>query len=656
MKDFKNGKPVAYRLIGDLKVASILTADESKLLKFTLNAPQLHVRPHGSDSQTEFNFHKSPLDSYKNNEFYAIWKSGNVSDIYFQADENLALVNLKKAIVSLFQFRTGDGDFVENGATGRCDVRYRETSHTGVRQMKQNCVLEQKVKRIVRPEQPLQMSVQSYRSTDLRFFPDGSIDKIESRDYFHIALAANREIGGSVDSIVTLKSDENGAKVELVDSKSPKEYLSQLKNYKSDGLESIAQTTETALKGSVKKVIKQHEDALSTKSVGTIQSSKAFLDSLPIVRAAKKEDLVQLLKHPKLAEIKVCYCIPILEIKFILICICFVFPQPQILDILGAAGTLTAHEAVKQAIDFSDDDESNNVERYLQALAVGVRPNAKIISDLLKIVDSKSINNKVRTTLIHTIGSLARRYANSPDQSYKSDIVVQVQKYFTDSIAKCSDPSCHVQYLNGINNLQSTDSIDLLFKYVKDADRTVSVAAMKALGRFPSNIWNQRDIQQFENIFYQHGKQFDSSVRTLALDIVLNSKVSEEQLTKLLSHLRASNDRAFEVKKYLLETVKMVGSEKPELNEKIDQIFKNDSLLNNYHIIGQKGLTTALSRKYSVRAPFNGTLTSIQEIFGGILKRGVVDLTIDSPNSKYSYFTVCIQYFASVKDFLLFLN
>lgn len=306
---------------------------------------------------------------------------------------------------------------------------------------------------------------------------------------------------------------------------------------------------------------------------------------------------------------------------------------------MGAAGTLNAHEAVKQEIDFNDDNEAMNVERYLQALAVCVRPNSAIISDLLKTVDGKSINDKIKTTIIHTIGSLARRYANSPDQSYKSDVVVQVQKYFADSIAKCTEPSCHVHYLNGMNNLQSTDSIDLLFKYVRDEDRAVSVAAMKALRRFPSHIWNHRDIQQFENIFYQHGKRFDSSVRTLALDIVLNSKLSDEQLTKLLSHLR-TNDRAFEVKKYLLEMVKMLGSENAELNERIDQIIKNDSLLNNYHIIGQKGLTTALSRKYSVQSPFNGTLTSIQETFGGILKRGVVDLTIDSPKSKYSYFTV----------------
>lgn len=302
-------------MIGDVKVVSILTDDDSKLLRFTLNAPQLHVRPHGSDSQTEFNLHKSPLDSYKNSDFYAIWTSGNISDIYFQADENVALVNLKKAIASSFQFQTNEGDFIENGATGRCDVRYRGISQTGVRQSKQNCVLEQKVERMVRPEQPLQMSVQNYRSTDYRFFPDGSIDKIESRDYSHIALAANREVGGSVDSIVILQSDENVAKIDPVDAKSPKEYLSQLKNYKSDGLETVVHATETEVKGSVKKAIKQREDALSTKNVGTLQSSKAFLDSLPIVRAAKKDDLVPLLKHPKLAEIKVCKCTFSFEIK-----------------------------------------------------------------------------------------------------------------------------------------------------------------------------------------------------------------------------------------------------------------------------------------------------------------------------------------------------
>lgn len=293
------------------------------------------------------------------------------------------------------------------------------------------------------------------------------------------------------------------------------------------------------------------------------------------------------------------------------------------------------------AIDFTEDTDVDNVERYLQALAVGVRPNPTIIFDLLEIVDDKSLSDKVKTTIIHTIGSMARRFSHSPNQNYSSEAVIKVQIFFNDSIAACDDATCYVQYLNGMNNLQSMELIDVLFDYVNHTDRTVSVAAMKALRKFPISIWTEKYIQQFEDIFYQTKKRFDSSVRTLALDIVLNSQLSETQLMKFLSFLK-ENDRAFEVKKYLLEMIQMLAAEDADLNERVQKIIKSDSTLNNYHIIGQKGLTTALSRKYSVRSPFNATLTSIQEIFGGILKRGAVDLTIDSPKNKYNYFTVSI--------------
>lgn len=305
IKDFKNGRPVAYRLVGTVNVANILTVNDDKLLKFTLESPQLHVRPHGSDSQTEFNYHKSPLDNYKNNEFYAIWNLGNISDIYYDAKENVALTNVKKSIVSLFQYKTNEGVYTENRASGKCEVSYKDTAHTAMRRLKQNCVLETKTPLIIRPEEPLQASVQNHRSTDYQFFPDGSIEKIESRDYFHIALEANREIGGSVDSLVVLRTDGHVTEVSKVDNKTPKEFLSQLKNYKGETFETSQQKVDEPINSNIKKAIKENEEALSTSKIGTAQSAKAFLSILPIARVAKKEDIVQLLKAKKFQEIKV---------------------------------------------------------------------------------------------------------------------------------------------------------------------------------------------------------------------------------------------------------------------------------------------------------------------------------------------------------------
>lgn len=315
--------------------------------------------------------------------------------------------------------------------------------------------------------------------------------------------------------------------------------------------------------------------------------------------------------------------------------------QPQLLDILGTAQTEDTHAAVVEVIDFTDDSELENIERYLQALAIGTRPNAKIIADLLKIVDTEQIDEKIATSIIHALGSMAYRYAHLPGQNYSSKIVKNVLDYFKKSMSSCDDqqPSCYVKYINGLNNLQSAETIKLLFDHVKNSERAISVAAMKALRRLPPSIWDPNHIQQFENIFFQIENRTDSSVRVLALDILLDVELTDEKLNKFLGHLK-SNDRSFEIKKYLLEKLMMLSEQNVDLNDRIQAIIRNNRTLNNYDILNPKGLSNALSRKYSIQSPFNGTMTSLQEIFKGILKSGVVDLTVDTENDRYSYFTV----------------
>lgn len=303
--------------------------------------------------------------------------------------------------------------------------------------------------------------------------------------------------------------------------------------------------------------------------------------------------------------------------------------------------TVDTHEAVKEAIDLTSEEEIDNIERYLQALAISTRPNAIVIGDLLKLANSKSINAKVKLSLINALGSMAYRFAHGPQQSYYTDVVQNVETYLTESLLACKDSACYESYLNGLRNLQSPDTIDKLIAFIEHPERSVAVAATKALKAFPASIWNGQHIGMFENIFHQSNRRYDSSTRTLILDILLKTRLGVEQVKRLLTHLK-SDDKAFEVKKYLLEQVMMVAAENEKFGAIVSEIIKSDSTLNNYHIVGQKGLSTALSRKYSIQSPFNGTLTSIQEIFGGVLKRGVVELTVDTPNTQYDLFTVNI--------------
>lgn len=306
---------------------------------------------------------------------------------------------------------------------------------------------------------------------------------------------------------------------------------------------------------------------------------------------------------------------------------------------MAATQTKDAHDAATELLKFHDAADSNNVERYLQGLAVGSRPQEQVLTELVQLLDKKFEEPKVKDTLIQTISSMAYHFARLPNQSYKSKIVEKVQTYLTSSLKNCKDKECKEMYIRGLHNIQSPDTIRVLLAQVLNPERIVAVAAMKALRTFDTKLWTKDHQKQFENIFYQKTKKFDSSARTLAVDILLELKPGAGELRPLLQYLR-TNDKAFEVKQYVLQKINMIADNCSRFKKLLKQIIAEDRQLNNYHILGQKGLTTALSRKFSKSPSFNGTLLSIQEIHGGVLKRGIVDMTVDAHPDKYSVFTV----------------
>lgn len=253
--------------------------------------------------------------------------------------------------------------------------------------------------------------------------------------------------------------------------------------------------------------------------------------------------------------------------------------------------------------------------------------------------DKKFDEPKVKDTLIQTIASMAYRFARLPKQSYQSKIVEKVRTYLTSSLKNCKETACKELYIRGLHNIQSPDAISVLLSFASKPERTFAVAAMKALRTLDVKVWTKEHKKKLENIFYQKTKKYDSSARTLALDILLELKPTEDELRAMVQYLR-SNDKAFEVKQYVLQKLNMIGENCTRFKQLLKKIFAEDRHLNNYHIFGQKGLTTALSRTFSKSPSFNGTLLSIQEIHGGVLKRGIVDMTIDAHPDKYSVFTV----------------
>ncbi|KAG4073104.1 hypothetical protein HA402_009523 [Bradysia odoriphaga] len=620
----KGGKNIGYRLNGILKVGAIWGTDEQKLLKFHLISPKLQTKSETSDNYVD---QASPLDIVSDLEFYATWELGKITKSFFSKKEDPSVLNLKKALISLFQYQLMDGRYAEEDVSGSCNVVYRTKSPNRYEKMKSNCKSDD-LGYHSRDTTAIGVSVVSWRMSDFVVTQDGTLDKVESREYHEIAVNAFKSAGGGLESVISLKFDGSISNIPTIKEATIGAAVKSIKGMKSQPLLSNVDSKSGRPKTpNLKDLVKSYKDDLADEHVGKFRNALAIASMVPAARSATKDELLQILKSHTMKDYR-----------------------GQLLDLMAATQTKESHDAVKSIIDFTSAEQQTDAERYLQSLAIGTRPRPAVIKELLQLTEKKFGEPKVEDTLVQTIASMGYRYARLPSQNYDSEIVKAIEVYLLKSLKACKEPLSKVKFLRALQNLQSPSVKSVLWTNVYDSERLVTVAAMKALRSYPNRFWLDDDKKEFLKVFYQQTRKFDSSVRTLALDVILELQPSVTEITELLHFLR-SNDKAFEVKQYLLQNLVMKGDRCPEFRVRLTEALSNEPLLNNYHIIGQKGLSTALSRMFSKPPSFNGTLLSIQEVHGGVLKRGVVDMTVDTNTDHFSLFTLEL-YAAGLSSFM----
>lgn len=308
---------------------------------------------------------------------------------------------------------------------------------------------------------------------------------------------------------------------------------------------------------------------------------------------------------------------------------------------LAATQTTASHNAVLDVLNLKSGNDLPLAERYLQALAIGSRPVESVMKQLLTLSGEQFDSTKTEDTLTQTLASMAYRFARQPsNDGYNVAIVQQITSYIQKSLVACKvdDIPCNDRYIRALQNLRSTETVDILMEKVYSVERKISVAAMKALAQFPNDIWTDTLKKRLHDIFYQKTRRFDSSARTLALDVLFDLRPDQQALQDLLYYLRG-NDTAFEVKQYLWQKIQLVADKCSDFRQNVQAIIHSNRMM-NYHVLAQKGLTTALARTFSSEPSFNGTLLSVQEIHNGVLKRGVVDMFVNAQHNDFSIFTV----------------
>lgn len=156
-----------------------------------------------------------------------------------------SIVNLQKAIASLFQYQLLDLNQKEDDVSGTCDVSYISKSSSKYEKHKRKCrfVDENFHERL---DKPLGVTVKSSQVTTYTVTPDGTTENIHSNDYHSVRVNAYPNVGSVVESQLVLKFDGRISDTKTLEGKSIKDVVKSLKGYKEKSLlPLLTETQET---------------------------------------------------------------------------------------------------------------------------------------------------------------------------------------------------------------------------------------------------------------------------------------------------------------------------------------------------------------------------------------------------------------------------
>ncbi|XP_018790843.1 PREDICTED: microsomal triglyceride transfer protein large subunit [Bactrocera latifrons] len=610
-----SAEEASYILRSQLKVNSVWNTERDQLLEVFITYSKLSAPAKARKSSKNADITKIP-----DRPFYVSLVAGKPHKVIAHTSRDQSLLNLERGFASLLLLQYQNGPVTEVDVSGKCNAFYAVKSSTNIEKIKTDCS-HWDLKVNYRAEKALGITQVSQEIVEYELSAEGALMQAISSEKHRIGLAAKPDVGSEVSAKFSLTHlVESADEVKQLEfDKLDDAVESLLEWYRVFDIEAdvdgaISEIKDTTLKNE----IENFSADFTSENVGKQSLARAIAELLPVARITKQPEFVEILKSHKESV------------------------HPAI-DLLAAVQTIDAHNAITEIFNFNGDDDVEFLEQYLQSLAVGTHPERAIIEDLFKRLQTtneneKITNEKLQDTVIQTVAALTRQSGFDPNDP----LLQQIRNYLLDNLSeKCTEIDCKIIYIRALQNLQDVSTIQTLFDRAFNGAAAESVVALQALKSFSIVNFNEMQRRSLAEIFYQNKRKFDSSARVIALDILLALKPTKEQLSELLRYLN-SNDQHFEVKTFVIQKLRMVAEKCPRFRALLKSCLAELPEVNNYHVIGQKGLTTVLSRELSQTPAFNETLLSTQEIYQGVLKRGTVELLLGADKDEFSSFKIGI--------------
>lgn len=518
----------------------------------------------------------------------------------------------------------------ETDVSGTCTVSYSFPSPLVVMKSKFSCISTD-LPLSKHPNPILDTNVVSKRTTIYEL--DSSETRIKSiiaKEHHHMSINANEELG----TFITSKQTLNFVKTEQIpplvgDFKQIFEQITHSQYIESSLLIKNDKENEEN-RESFAKTVGKVRDLLQNEHLGSVRQAKVFLQLVKVARQAHKDDVSKTLQSKKNKNVIL-----------------------QLYDVLGYAQTPEIHQIVVKKLHFDREDDLDNCERYLWALSYNSQPEITIIEDLLnKFRNYENVPPKLKETLILTIASMTQKLAkNFKNTASVEKLASQVEETILNEL-DYAESEDRFTFYRALINLQSKSTVSHLIKSLKTNNSSREIVFIwKTLHSFNTSWWSESVTQAARRTFLQLDRKYDSSARTLALDVILSTQIRNDNIINELLEYLASNDREYEVKQFLMQRLNMLSDDNAEFRNRLARLIAQNGLINNYSTLAPRGASTAIKRAFFKGNSSHASLVSIQEMSKGFVKRGSVAVILEKNDQMNEFLNLGI-YSGGLSSFL----
>ncbi|XP_069609303.1 microsomal triglyceride transfer protein-like [Ranitomeya imitator] len=542
------------------------------------------------------------------------WSSGKVIGLYSTCENDSQVLDIKRGLISLFQFQPLSGTHLEEDVSGRCQVTYN-TSKDFINKTKdfESCINSQ-----FGHESDYKVLGVLWNSTSSGYMSlNGStFQKAVSEESHNLSASLRSQLGVHITSRQELELISSNPGSLEIPGESIDKVFEQLKEkfYKIEHM-SHPQDRPAGNHTLLKSYLKTSMRKMKKLTFSKLSTIRYFKNAVNTFRSAKKIEVLQLLQtaSPDLV--------------------------PFFIDAAVAAQSHATLAALSDFLNFSKKKQTALHEKFLYAAAFTPHPTVELLNLVLGKLKGKISEPAIMETGIIITGAIVGKLCR---MNLCEDEDVELAKAtLLEGLNNAEDETEMKIFLLSLKNAQLPETIPIVLQYAAEHTGVVCSTALSALQGFPAEILSTQEVKDtLRQILHQEHQEHDKKSRLLAAETLLSIDISMEDLNNILKALEFMDN---ESSKLLLSKL----HHKLRLHHQLMKTMKipfKDRYLNGYWSMLGVGRSTVFSGLISAT---NETVSTygLDLLFSeaGLLRKSTSDITLYSHNHQLKAMQVSIE-------------